>query len=145
MSVALTRQRFDASSVQASMALFRHGLRFNLPLFPTADHYSLLLPPRHVAEPLSRAGGGPHAFLACTEMLAVVGSLPSEIWWASEAQLEEAPAMADTTPPEIYPRTSHLCIIGQFLPQLWPPQIQCRAVAWSDGLKHSLGSACGAW
>ena len=70
------------------MALFRHGLRFNLPLFLTADHYSLLRPPHPVVEPLSRADRGPHDFLVCIEMLAVVGSLPSEIWWAPETQLE---------------------------------------------------------
>lgn len=101
----LNRQRFEVLSVQASMALFRHGLRFNLPLFLTADHYSLLLPLHSVVEPLSRAGRSPHDFLVYIEMLAVMGSWPSEIWWASETQLEEAPTMADTTPPEINHRT----------------------------------------
>ena len=126
------------------MALFRHGLRFNLPLFPTADHYSLLLPPRPVAEPLSRAGGGPHGFLACTEMLAVVGSLPSEIWWASEAHLEEAPTMADTTPPEIYPRTrSSLCHRPVPSPVMATPDpvLRCGMEWWTEAFaRFSLWS-----
>lgn len=115
----LNRQRFEALSVQASMALFRHGLKDSeiSPLFLTADHYSLLLPLHSVVEPLSRAGRSPHDFLVYIEMLAVMGSWPSRDlvgFWDTTWELQQW-----LTPPHTWDPTTepdHLCIIGKSFP-----------------------------
>ena len=66
--------------------------------------------------------------------------LPSEIWAASDARLELALTRATTAPPRLCPGSgSHLCPMIKSSPWLWPPQIQCCAVAWSEQVTETWG------